>query len=358
MAADSARRQERTSSASTAGWGRWLVGGDPLILGAFINFGETIVKNATLRQLKTFETVARRLSFSRAADELNLSQPAVSAQIKHLEEHAGVPLFEQLGKRIFLTPAGREMVHHTRAIIERFRVVEETLARLKSINGGSLNIGVVSTGGYFFPRLLADFNQKNLGIKLELAIENRHQLLNQLDENRIDLAVMVGAPADPRIVSETFAPHSFLIVASPSHPLAHKRDIPVCELTKERFIVREKGSDTWGVMEEGIADGFDKDSEPIEIKNTETIKQAVIAGMGISFLSAHTVDLELKTGMLVMLDVVGLPIVRDWRIVHRADKQLSPVAEAFKHFLLEEGSTRIGKLSNVGTEAALLSAIA
>jgi DNA-binding transcriptional LysR family regulator len=316
------------------------------------------VKNATLRQLKTFETVARRLSFSRAADELNLSQPAVSTQIKHLEEHAGVPLFEQLGKRIFLTPAGHEMVHHTRAIIERFRAVEEALARLKGVEGSSLNIGVISAGGYFFPRLLAGFDQKNPGIKLELAVENRDQLLNQLDENRIDLAVMVGAPADSRIVSEPFAPHPYLVVASPSHPLVGKRQIPVGELARERFIVREKGSDTWGVMADGIAEAFHKDSEPIEIKSTETIKQAVIAGMGISFLSAHTVDLELKAGMLVVLDVVGFPIVRPWRIVHRADKQLSPVAEAFKLFLREEGSTRIGRLTNVAAEEALLSAVA
>jgi DNA-binding transcriptional LysR family regulator len=316
------------------------------------------VKNATLRQLKTFETVARRLSFSRAADELNLSQPAVSTQIKHLEEHAGMPLFEQLGKRIFLTPAGQEMVLHTQAIIERFRVVEEALVRLKGVKGRSLNIGVVSAGGYFFPRLLADFNQKNTGIKLELAVENRDQLLKQLDENRIDLAVMVGAPTDSRIVSEPFAPHRFLIVASASHPLVGKRKIPVSELAKERFIVREKGSDTWGVMENGIADAFGKDSEPIEIKNTETIKQAVIAGMGISFLSAHTVELELKAGMLAVLDVVGLPIVREWRIVHRADKQLSEVAEAFKHFLLEEGATRIGRAGGVGVEAAVPAAVA
>jgi len=144
------------------------VGPNRRLSGKTLNLLQITVKNATLRQLKTFETVARRLSFSQAANELNLSPPAVSTQIKHLEEHAGVALFEQLGKKIYLTPAGREMLHHSRAIIHCFREAEETLAKLKNLAGGSLNVGVISTGGYFLPRLLAGFSSQNAAVELNL----------------------------------------------------------------------------------------------------------------------------------------------------------------------------------------------
>ncbi|CAB3802404.1 LysR family transcriptional regulator [Pararobbsia alpina] len=305
------------------------------------------MKNATLRQLKTFETVARRLSFARAADELNLSPPAVSTQIKHLEEHAGVPLFEQFGKRIFLTPAGHEMLQFSRAIIDRFREAEETLAQMRGVAGGSLNIGVVSAGGYFAPGLLAEFLRRNEGVKLELAVENRETLLKQLDDNRIDLAMMVGTPADCGIVSTTFAHHPFVIVASPTHPLVGQKRIPMSALSGERFIIRERGSDTWDAMEQGAIDRFVRRDESIEISNTETIKQAVMAGMGISFLSAYTIGLERRAGMLAVLDVVDFPLVRQWRIAHRAEKRLAPVAEAFRLFLIDEGATQIAQLTNL-----------
>jgi DNA-binding transcriptional LysR family regulator len=304
------------------------------------------VKNATLRQLKTFETVARRLSFSRAANELNLSPPAVSTQIKHLEEHAGVALFEQLGKKIYLTPAGREMLHHSRAIIHCFREAEETLAKMRNLAGGSLNVGVISTGGYFLPRLLAGFSSQNAGVELNLTVENHDVVLSRLEENRLDLAIMVGAPEEAKFSSTPFAPHEFVIVASPLHPQVGKQQIDLAELGSERFIVREKGSDTWNAMQQCF-DGRLALNDPFEIRHTEAIKQAVISGMGISFLSANTVTLELQAGMLAVLDVVGFPVARKWHVVHRADKQLAPVAQAFKAFLLEEGDTHASGLSTV-----------
>jgi DNA-binding transcriptional LysR family regulator len=305
---------------------------------------QVTVKNATLRQLKTFETVARRLSFSRAANELNLSPPAVSTQIKHLEEHAGVSLFEQLGKKIYLTPAGQEMLRHSRAIIHCFREAEETLAKMRSLSGGSLSIGVISTGGYFLPRLLAEFSARNKAVELDLTVENHDALLGRLEENRIDLAIMVGAPADHKFVSTPFAPHAFLIVASPRHPLAGKENIRLSDLRSERFIVREKGSDTWNAMQQCF-DGQVQLSEPMEIRNTEAIKQAVMSGMGVSFLSAHTVTLELRAGMLAVLDVTGFPVVQKWHVVHRLDKQLAPVAQAFKTFLSKEGEMQTSEIT-------------
>ena len=314
--------------------------------GKTLNLLQITVKNATLRQLKTFETVARRLSFSRAANELNLSPPAVSTQIKHLEEHAGVALFEQLGKKIYLTPAGREMLHHSRAIIHCFREAEETLAKLKNLAGGSLNVGVISTGGYFLPRLLAGFSSQNAAVELNLTVENRDVVLDRLDENRLDLAIMVGALAEAKFTSTPFAPHEFVLVASPLHPQVGKQDIALAELSSERFIVREKGSDTWNAMQECF-DARLALNDTLEIRNTEAIKQAVISGMGVSFLSSHAVKLELQAGVLAVLDVIGFPVVRKWHVVHRADKQLAPVAQAFKTFLLEEGETHACGLSTV-----------
>src|SRR5438046_5107651 len=163
------------------------------------------MKNATLRQLKAFEAVARHSSFSRAAEELHLTQPAVSTPVKHLSAHAGLPLFEQLGKKIYLTPAGIELLGHGRAIIRQFREAEEALARLKGVAGGKLNVAVISAGDYFFPRLLAEFIRRHPGVVLNLAVHNREELLHQMADNLTDLAVMVRPPEGAGTVSESFA---------------------------------------------------------------------------------------------------------------------------------------------------------
>jgi DNA-binding transcriptional LysR family regulator len=305
------------------------------------------MNNATLRQLKIFETVARHLSFSRAAGELYLTQPAVSTQVKQLEEHAGLALFEQLGKRIYLTPAGTEMLHYARSIMAQFREMNEAMAALKGIAGGQLNVSVISAGDYFFPRLLAEFMQRNDGIKLNLAVHNREELLHQLANNLTDLAIMVRPPQDSDTVNESFAPHPYVIVAPPNHPLVGKRRIPLATIAKEPFIVRERGSDTWHSMEEGFAGKVSSLNIAMEISSTETIKQAVIAGMGISFLSAHTISLELQVGNLAILDVQGFPLMLHWYVVHRKNKRLPPVAQGFKTFLVDEGAAQIAQITQV-----------
>ena len=304
------------------------------------------MKNATLRQLKTFEAVARRLSFSRAAEELYLTQPAVSTQIRQLEEHAGVALFEQLGKKIFLTPAGLEMLRHSRVIIDQFQEAEAAMARMKGIARGRLNVGVISAGAYLFPHLLAEFTRRHESVELSLEVQNRESLLQQLRDNQTDMAVMVGAPDDPSVSETAFAPHPFVIVASPSHPLAVERDIPMSSLVNERFIVRERGSSTWNSMEKSFASHLFKLTMTMEIKSTETIKQAVIAGMGISYLSVHAIRFEVEEGRLAVLDVIDFPVMRHWCVVHRVDKALAPVALAFKQFLLEEGAAQIARLTH------------
>jgi len=259
----------------------------------------------------------------------------------------GLPLFEQLGKRIYLTPAGTEMLHYSRSIIQQFREAEDAMAQLKGISGGRLNVAVISAGDYFFPRLLAEFMNRHDAVTLNLAVHNREELLHQLAGNLTDLAVMVRPPEGIDTIAESFAPHPYVIVAAPNHPLVGQRNIPLAGLAEEAFVSREKGSDTWNSMQEGFAGRLSNLRIAMEIKSTETIKQAVIANMGIAFLSAHTVGLELQTGKLAVLDIEGFPVMLNWYVVHRKNKRLPPVALAFKHFLMEEGHTLIQQITGV-----------
>jgi DNA-binding transcriptional LysR family regulator len=299
------------------------------------------MRNATLRQLKVFESVARLRSFSRAAEELHLTQPAVSTQVRKLQEHAGLPLFEQLGKKIHLTPAGTQMLASSREIIQKFQEAEEAMAQYRGVSGGRLNVSVISAGDYFFPRLLVEFAQRHEGVTLNFGVCNREELLNQLNDNQTDLGVMVRPPEDLDTIAEPFAPHPYVIVAAPSHPLARTKRIPAARIIREPFVVREKGSDTWNSMVEGFGGQLPGLNIAMEIRSTETIKQAVVAGMGVSFLSAHTVSRELHAGSLVVLDVQGFPLMLNWYVVHRRSKRLPPVAEAFKAFLQKDGARQI-----------------
>ncbi|SPE19933.1 RuBisCO operon transcriptional regulator [Burkholderiales bacterium] len=302
------------------------------------------MRHATQRQLRAFEAVARHLSFSRAAEELHLSQPAVSTLVKQLEGHAGLALFEQLGKKIYLTAAGTEMLRHARAIIAQLREAEDDMAQLKGISGGTLNVAVISAGDYFFPRLLAEFLRRNAGVTVNLAVYNRAELLHQLASNLTDLAVMVRPPEEIDTLNESFAPHPYVIVAAPEHALARQRRIALSTLAQEPFVMRERGSDTWNSMREAFGRNFARLRIAMEIKSTETIKQAVIAGMGIAFLSAHTIGMERRLGQLVVLDVVGFPVWFDWFVVHRRNKRLPAVARAFKDFLRSDGARLIEQL--------------
>ena len=306
------------------------------------------MKNATLRQLKVFEAVARHLSFSRAAEELHLTQPAVSTQVKKLEEHAGLPLFEQLGKKIHLTPAGDEMLHSARIIIQQFEDVEHAMTQFKGVAGGKLNVTVISAGDYFFPRLLVEFARRHSGVTLNFGVCNREELLQQLTDNRTDLAIMGRPPLDMDTINEPFAPHPYVVVAAPDHPLAGKKRIPIARLLREPFVIREKGSDTRDSMAQGFGAQMAQLNIAMEIKSTETIKQAVMAGMGLTFLSTHTIARELQAGSLVKLDVQRFPVMLNWYLVHRRNKRLPPVAQAFRSFLLKEGAQLIDEAIGLG----------
>jgi DNA-binding transcriptional LysR family regulator len=290
----------------------------------------------TLRQLKIFEAVARHLSFSRAADELHLTQPAVSMQVRSLEEAAGLPLTEQVGKRIFLTEAGAELARHARVIAQQLREAEESLMAMKGLRGGRLNIGVVSTAKYFAPRLLTAFRHLHPEVELRLGVHNRGEIVQQLADNEIDLAIMGRPPQELETVSEPFAENPLVFVAAPDHPLAKAKSIAPKQLAGESFLLREPGSGTRAAMERFLAENGVLPQRAVEMTSNETIKQAVMAGMGISFISERTIALELATGHIVRLSVAGTPLQRHWFVVHRAEKRLLPVAEAFRQFLLRE----------------------
>ena len=302
------------------------------------------MKHVTLRQLRVFLAAARYMNFSRAAEELHLTQPAVSTQIKELATEAGLPLFERIGRRTYLTPAGAEMLECAKAVVQRLRESEEALGRLKGVTGGRLNVAVISAGDYFFPRLLAAFGASHPGVVFNLTVHNREGLLRQLAENLTDLAVMVRPPRDMDIVAIPFAPHPYVVVAAPDHPLAGVRQIPRAALNRERFLLREQGSDTWNSMREVFGRQFPRLKVAMQIQSTETIKQAVVAGFGIAFLSAHTLALDLLAGQLVVLDVQDFPAMLNWYLVHNRSKRLPPVAATFKEFLLREGAPLIERL--------------
>lgn len=293
----------------------------------------------TLRQLKVFESVARHLSFSRAAEDLHLSQPAVSMQIKQLEGNIDLPLFEQMGKKIYLTDAGRELYHYSRAILQQLADMELALDELKGLKSGKLNISVVSTANYFAPNLLAKFCQRYPTVTVSLNVSNRETVLRHLADNLIDLAIMGQPPDGLDIVTESFMENPLVVIAPPGHPLCDVRRIPVKRLEQETFLVREPGSGTRGAMERFFAVHHITLSRGMETDTSEAIKQAVQAGMGLGIMSVHTAELELEAKRLRILDVQDFPIMRHWHVVHRKNKRLSNIAHAFKEFLLNEAHT-------------------
>ncbi|MBU3735737.1 MAG: LysR family transcriptional regulator [Methylobacterium sp.] len=292
----------------------------------------------TLRQLKIFESVARHLSHSRAAELLHLTQPAVSMQIKQLEDNVGLPLFEQLGKKLYLTEAGRELQRYARNILQQLSEAESVFADMQGMKRGRLSISVASTASYFMPQLLARFTQKFPGAAISLNVTNRETLLNQLAFNEMDLAIMGRPPGGLDLEARSFMDNPLVVIAPPGHPLAGQRAIPLRRLQQETFLVREQGSGTRIAMERFFEEQGVTLTTGTEMSTNEAIKQAVQAGMGLGILSLHTVALELETRRLVVLDVQSLPILRQWFVVHREGKRLSLVAQAFKDFLLAEAA--------------------
>ncbi len=310
------------------------------------------MKNATLRQLRVFESAARHLSLTRAAEELHLTPPAVSIQIRQLEGHAHAELFERVGRRLKLTQAGEAVLAHTREILGQIRGAEEAIAGLGSLEEGRLDVGSINAGDYFFPWLIAAFRERHPRVRVRFVVGNREELLARLTAHELDLAVMSHPPTEHAFVAEPFAPHPHVLVAAPSHPLAGKRSLPLETVAREPLVTREPGSATRLAMDQAFADSGVVPHIEMEIASNETIKQAVAAGFGVGFLSAHAVQQELVLGRLVVLSVKGFPFVRQWYVVHRRDRRLPGITQAFRSFVVKEGARVIRAAGVPGRKAA------
>ncbi len=295
--------------------------------------------HVTLRQLKVFEYVARHLNFTRAAEALHLSQPAVSMQIKQLEESVGIPLYELQGKKIVLTEAGRELAQYSRTINKLLEEAEEVLDGLKGAKKGHLNLSVASTANYFATNLIAAFKKRHPLTTFSLDVTNRETLLRQLENNECDLVIMGLPPEEMALTKDAFMPNPLVIIANQEHPLLREKNISFDRLRNETFVIREKGSGTRIAMERYFAEKKVTLQTGMEMNSNEAIKQAVEAGLGLGIVSTHTLELELEAGRLGIMDVVGFPILRHWYVVYRQGRRLSPVAQAFRRFVLSESAS-------------------
>jgi DNA-binding transcriptional LysR family regulator len=292
--------------------------------------------NITLRQLKVFERVAKRLSFTRAAEELFLTQPAVSMQIKQFEEAVGLPLFERLGKKIYLTQAGAELYQLSRNIAQQLDEAEQLIEELKGTETGRLNVSVANTVHYFAIRLLGEFCRRHPKVRVSFKVTNRKGLLQNLEDNEADLLLMGQPPDTQDLEAESFLKNPLVIIAPAGHPLSGKKNIALKELSNETFIMREIGSGTRNSVERFLAERGVHLTVSMEMNTNGAIKQGVEEGLGLGIVSIHTLERELEGRRLVVLDVESFPIMRQWFMVHRAGKRLSAIATQFAEFVRQE----------------------
>jgi len=294
------------------------------------------MRHSTLRQLEVFAAIARLGSFTRAAEELFLTQPTVSMQIRKLTDAVGVPLFEQVGKKIYLTDAGRELQRTCREIFSQIERFEMFVADLKGLDTGTLRLSVVTTAKYFIPRLLGSFCQLHPGIDVSLKVSNRGRILERIAENEDDLYIFGQPPEGLDAVAEPFMENPLVVLAPAGHPLAGKKKIALAELAREPFLLREPGSGTRMAIERLFAEHKLSLRVRMELGSNEAIKQAIVGGLGVSVLSRQTLVMDAPSGQIVILDVEGFPIERQWYVVYPSGKQPSVVARAFLEHLRQE----------------------
>ena len=290
----------------------------------------------TLRQLQCFSAVAKNLSYTKAAKELHLTQPAVSMQIRQLELQAGLALTEQFGKQVHLTEAGEEVYRYARSILQQVGEMDDVLDKLKGFAGGRLKIAAISSANYFVPRLLGTFQQRFPDVMVSLEVTNQTAVLKQVVENEADMAIMGQPPIDSRFEAIAFMDNPLIIVAPPEHRLASRKRISLKELEKEVFLTREAGSGTRGAMERFFREQKLKLTTGMGMGSLSSIKQGVQAGLGLGLLPRGAVRVELQMGLLVELKVKCLPIPRHWYVVLHKGKRLSLAAEEFRSLLTDE----------------------
>ncbi len=295
------------------------------------------MKNATFRQLRVFNEVARHLSFVRAAEALHLTPPAVTLQVKELEGHVGAPLFERAGRKVSLTTTGEYMLVYARRILATVKDAEDAAARLKQVESGRLTVGLVSTAKYFLMNMVGQYQKRHPGVDVNLLVGNREQLVRMLGHNEVDIAVMGRPPQELQTRAEPFAAHPHVFVAATDHPLVGLGPLSVEDLRGHDFIAREPGSGTRAAMEKFFAEHRVEPRLKMNLHSNETLKQAVMAGLGLGFVSLHAIGMEMRHGLIALLDVRGAPVVRAWNVVHTRSKLLSPAAESFRYFMLEHG---------------------
>ncbi len=298
----------------------------------------SLARHISMRQLQVFEASARLSSITRAAEELFLTQPTVSMQIKKLEGNVGLPLFEQVGKRISLTDAGEALYRAAREILEMIGRLEMEVAELKGLKTGQLRLAVVTTAKYFAPRILGKFCKDYPGIDASLEVTNRERLLERMTKNLDDLYIVGRPPESPEYEFEPYMPNPLVTVAPSTHPLAKEHNIPLSRIADEPFIIREKGSGTRKALETHFETHKLKLNIKMELGSNEAIKQAILGGLGIAVLSQHTLGQGIDQTGLTILDVKGFPIQWQWHVGHMRGKRLSVVARTFLEFLRSQGN--------------------
>ena len=306
------------------------------------------LRHGMLPQLAVFEAAARLGSFTRAGEALHLAQPTVSTQLKKLSETLGLPLFEQIGKKVHLTPAGRALHEGCTELFQTFVRIEESLANLRGLESGRLRLAVSTSAKYFTPRLLAGFVQRHPNIEVSMQIHNRQGLVDRLSRNEDDLYVFATPPTEQEVVCQPILPNPMVVFARADHPLAGRKGLPFSAIAAEPFLIREPGSGTRLAAYEA----FDRHGiEPrvrMELSTNEAIKQAILAGLGISVMSRYTLGLDTEHTGLVVLDVEGFPIERQWQFVYPVGKQVSTVARAFMDYVRAEAKPMV--LDHLGKE--------
>ena len=295
-----------------------------------------LARRISLRQLQVFEAVARLLSYTKAADELFLSQPTVSMQIKKLESDVGLPLTEQIGKKVSLTDVGVALYQVSQDVLGTLGRFEMQVGDQKGLRTGQLRVAVVSTANYFAPRLLGKFCQKYPGIRVSLEVTNREHILERMNQNTDDLYLIGKPPESSDLEFQPYLTNPMVVVAPTDHSLAKKKSIQLSEIANEYFIMREQGSGTRIAVEQSFSDAGLKLKVRMELGNNESIKQGISGGLGIAVLSMHTLTRG-DMNELTVLDVVGFPISWQWYVGHPRGKRLSVIARAFIDFMYEEG---------------------